>query len=38
MKKLIASLKMYAFVVTSLAKKVSKKEVIKPGCEDILFV
>ena len=38
MKKFIAYLKVYAFAVTSFAKKAFKKEVSKPVHEDILFV
>ena len=38
MKKLFTHLKAYAFAATNLAKRVFKKKVIKPGCEDILFV
>lgn len=38
MKKLISYLKVPAFAVKNLAKKLLKKEVYQPGCEDILFV
>jgi|GEM_PF-2460560 len=38
MKKLFTHLKVYAFAATNLAKKVFKKEVYQPECEDILFV
>ncbi len=38
MKKLFTHLKVYAFAVTNLAKKVFKKKVYQPGCDDILFV
>jgi hypothetical protein len=38
MKKLIAFLKVYAFAVTTSAKKAYKKDADQSGCEDILFV
>lgn len=38
MKKLIARLKVFAFAITTLAKKVFKREETKPINEDTLFV
>jgi hypothetical protein len=38
MKKLITCLKVYAFAVATLGKKVFKKESKRPGYEAILFV